>query len=101
MKKTVLIIILFALGFTINAQVTYVNINATGANNGTSWADAYTDLHSATFNTTSGEIWVAQGTYVPTRSFTGNIPANNRQKTFRVQNNVQVYGGFIGTETVY
>ncbi|MBK6833507.1 MAG: T9SS type A sorting domain-containing protein [Bacteroidetes bacterium] len=100
MKKTVLIIILFALGFTINAQTTYVNINATGANNGTSWADAYTDLHSATYNTTSGEIWVAAGTYVPTRSFTGNIPANNTQKTFRIVNNVKVYGGFNGTETL-
>jgi len=100
MKKTLLSIILIVFGLTINAQITYVNINATGANDGTSWANAYTDLHSATFNTTSGEIWVAQGTYSPTRSFTGNIPANNRQKTFRVQNNVQVYGGFIGTETL-
>lgn len=100
MKKTLLSIILIVFGITINAQITYVNINATGANNGTSWADAYTDLHSATFNTTSGEIWVAAGTYVPTRSFTGNIPANNRQKTFRIQYNVQVYGGFNGTETL-
>ncbi len=100
MKKTLFSLILIAFGITINAQTTYVNINATGANNGTSWADAYTDLHSATFNTTSGEIWVAAGTYVPSRSYTGNIPANNRQKTFRIQNNVQVYGGFNGTETL-
>lgn len=99
MKKTVLSIILIAFGITLNAQ-TYVNQNATGANNGTSWADAYTDLHTALFNTTSGEIWVAQGTYVPSKTFTGNIPADNRQKTFRVKNNVQVYGGFTGTETL-
>jgi hypothetical protein len=100
MKKFLLSIILVAFGITIHAQTTYVNINATGANNGTSWADAYTDLHSATYNTTSGEIWVAQGTYKPSRSFTGNIPGSNTQKTFRVVNNIKVYGGFIGSETM-
>ncbi|MDP2384892.1 MAG: LamG-like jellyroll fold domain-containing protein [Bacteroidota bacterium] len=100
MKKTLLSIILIAFGITINAQTTYVNINATGANNGTSWADAYTDLHSATYNTTSGEVWVAAGTYKPSRSFTGNIPGSNTQKTFHIVNNIKVYGGFNGTETL-
>lgn len=98
MKKFLLGILLCSFGITVNAQ-TYVNANATGANNGTSWANAYTDLHSATYNTTSGEIWVAQGTYVPSKTFTNNIPGNNSLKTFRVQFNVQVYGGFNGTET--
>ena len=100
MKKTLLSILFIVLVASINAQITYVNANATGANNGTSWADAYTDLHSATFNTTSGEIWVAAGTYTPSKTFTGNTPGNNRQKTFRIQYNVQVYGGFNGTETM-
>ena len=99
MKKLLLSVILFSVGIISYGQI-YVNINATGANNGTSWADAYTDLHSATFNATSGQmIWVAAGIYTPTRSFTGSIPANNTQKTFRVSNNVQVYGGFNGTES--
>lgn len=98
MKKFLLGIILCSFGIAVNAQ-TYVNANATGANNGTSWADAYTDLHAATYSTTSGEIWVAQGTYVPSKTFTNNIPGNNSLKTFRIQFNVQVYGGFNGTET--
>lgn len=98
MKKLLLSVILLSVGIISYGQI-YVNINATGANNGTSWADAYTDLHDALFNTTSGEIWVAQGTYIPSKSFTGNIPGNNSQKTFRVKFNVQVYGGFNGTET--
>lgn len=98
MKKFLLGVLLCSFGIAVNAQ-TYVNANATGANNGTSWADAYTDLHSATYNTTSGEIWVAQGTYVPSKTFTNNIPGNNSLKTLRVQFNVQVYGGFNGTET--
>jgi hypothetical protein len=83
---------------SLSAQ-TFVNQNATGTNDGSSWANAYTDLHNALFNTTSGEIWVAKGTYLPSKSFTGNIPANNSQKTFRIKNNVQVYGGFNGNET--
>lgn len=98
MKKFLLGILLCSFGITVNAQ-TYVNANATGANNGTSWADAYTDLHSATYNTTSGEIWVAQGTYVPTRSSSGNISGDARENTFNIRFNVQVYGGFDGTET--
>ena len=32
---------------------------------GGSWANAYPDLLEAINNTTSGEIWVAQGTYKP------------------------------------
>lgn len=100
MKKTLLCIILIALGLTINAQITYVNINATGLNNGSSWVNAYTDLHSATYNTTTGAIWVAQGTYTPTKDYTGVIPTNICQQTFRVRFNVKVYGGFVGTETL-
>ena len=100
MRQQLLCIILFALGLTINAQITYVNINATGLNNGSSWANAYTDLHSATYNTTSGEIWVAQGTYLPTKNAIDAVPANVSQKTFRIKFNVKVFGGFIGTETL-
>lgn len=97
-RTNYLIVGLLVSVFSANAQ-TFVNQLATGANDGTSWANAYTDLHTALFNTTSGEIWVAKGTYTPSKSFTGNIPANNSQKTFRVKNNVQVYGGFNGDET--
>ena len=88
MKKTLLSIILIALGLTINAQITYVNINATGLNNGTSWANAYNDLHSATYNTTVGEIWVAQGTYSPTKDANGVVPTNICQKTFKIRFNL-------------
>ncbi len=99
MKHIGLTFLLIALSTALWAQV-YVNASATGANDGTSWANAYTNLHSATYNAASGsEIWVAAGTHKPTRSFTGSIAADARQHTFRIKNNVKVFGGFNGTET--
>jgi len=48
-------------------SIIYVKWNATGANNGASWTDAYTNLQSAIGTAISGEsIWVAKGTYKPT-----------------------------------
>gem|GEM_PF-1736132 len=73
------------------AQIIYVNKNAVGANNGTSWADAYTNLQNALTATISGQIWVASGTYYP-----GNDPSNS----FVLKNGVAIYGGFNGTETI-
>lgn len=72
----------------------FVNDNATGANNGTSWTDAFTDLQSAlAVACTGAEIWVAAGTYYPT---TGT----DRNATFSMKNGVGIYGGFDGSETL-
>ncbi len=70
----------------------YVDESATAGNNtGTSWADAYIDLHDALNIALSGdEIWVADGVYKP-----GNSPAD----TFQLVDGVAVYGGFSGSET--
>src|SRR5690606_12302184 len=42
----------------------YVDANATGANDGSSWEDAFVDLQDA-LNGPAAEIWVAKGTYRP------------------------------------
>lgn len=71
----------------------YVNADATGSNNGTSWADAYTDIRSATANAKSSQqIWVKTGTYKPT---TGT----DRNAFIGITRNMQLYGGFNGTES--
>ena len=73
--------------------IIYVNINATGADNGSSWADAYTSLQSALSAAVGGdEIWVAGGTYKPTTDI-------DRTISFVMKQGVAVYGGFDETET--
>jgi predicted outer membrane repeat protein len=97
MKKTLLsllLIITIIINNTTSAAILFVKMDATsGSNNGTSWQDAYTNLQSAIFASTSGdEIWVASGTYYPTTTTT-------RSATFYLKNGVKIYGGFSGTET--
>ena len=75
------------------AQLIYVDQAATGANDGTSWANAYTDLQSAIANARANdEVWVAAGTYLPTTE-------SDREISFNITEFVRFYGGFAGTET--
>ena len=74
----------------------YVKANASGANTGLSWADAFNDLQSAlTYPCSQSltEIWVAEGLYKPTST------TNNRSAGFVMRNGVTIYGGFRGDET--
>lgn len=68
----------------------FVKASAVGANNGTSWTDAYTSLQSALTSLACTEIWVAKGTYKTTSG-------SNRALTFNVRRMVKLRGGFAGT----
>lgn len=75
--------------------VLYVNANARGNNDGSSWSHAFTNLQSAIAAASclnGTQIWVAKGTYKPTLG-------TNRDSAFVMKNNVSIYGGFAGTET--
>ena len=70
-------------------EIVYVDASATGNNDGTSWINAFTDLHSALAVTDGADqVWVAKGTYKP--------HASDRNESFVV--NTNLYGGFAGTE---
>lgn len=86
-----------ALGVSVNqvnaASIIYVDMSATGANNGLSWTNAFTKLQDAITTAQDGdEIWVADGTYRPA------LPSSSRTNTFQLKNGVEIYGGFQGTE---
>ncbi|MFK7933637.1 MAG: choice-of-anchor Q domain-containing protein [Saprospiraceae bacterium] len=82
----------------------YVKHNASGASNGTSWADAYTDLQDAMDDAAvSGlDIWVAAGTYLPLDAPDGTTSTGltDRKNTFHLDTDTKIYGGFAGTETM-
>lgn len=85
-----------ALGTAGSAATIHVNAQlASGANNGTSWADAYRGpqaLKTAMDAAVSGDsIWVVAGTYTASPS--------TRTVSHVLKNNVKVYGGFLGGET--
>ncbi|MCK4658556.1 MAG: hypothetical protein KAV82_03455 [Phycisphaerae bacterium] len=78
-------------------DVLFVDATATGANNGTTWADAYTELRDALAEAGTSEwitaIWVAAGTYTPAEA------GGDRSASFELLNGVAIYGGFAGGET--
>lgn len=79
-------------------RTVYVNATLnTGANNGTSWADAYRGrlgLQAALLDSAVGdEIWVAQGEYTPAG------PNGARSASFALRSGVAIFGGFAGNET--
>jgi hypothetical protein len=85
----------------LHAAVIYVDPAAAGANNGTSWANAFTSLATALQNANSGdEIWVKAGVYKPTTQVDVNASggADVREASFHVPDGVALYGGFAGTE---
>jgi predicted outer membrane repeat protein len=78
------------------AQIIYVNgSNTASGQDGSSWSKAFANLQaglSAASVLSGGDIqvWVAAGTYKP-----GTL----RKDVFEIPSGVQVYGGFVGTET--
>ena len=65
MKNIFSTIALMSIALAISAQNRYyVNAQATGANNGQNWANAFSALQAAMQAAQAGdEIWVAQGIY--------------------------------------
>lgn len=82
--------------------VIYVNQQATGANTGDSWTNAFPQLQDALTLADScpavREIWVAKGVYYPDEG--SNQTNNSRNASFQLRKNLAIYGGFVGNETL-
>jgi len=73
-------------------EIIYVDADADGANNGTSWENAFVDLQDALGTADSNDqIWVAEGTYKPDADA-------NRSVSFELVEGAEIYGGFDGDE---
>lgn len=70
----------------VQARIVYVRQGAAAGGDGTSWAKAYFDIVRAVNDaaTTGGQVWVGKGNYY------GSVT---------LQEGVELYGGFAGTET--
>ncbi|UCG58894.1 MAG: PASTA domain-containing protein, partial [Phycisphaerales bacterium] len=88
----------FAIVAPATAQkvtIVYVDRGAKGANDGTSWADAYVHLQDALVAATgSTDIRVAQGTYLPDKG--GGHTLGDRTASFQLKQRVSLLGGYAG-----
>jgi hypothetical protein len=86
LKKLLFILVVFPNALL--SQTVYVDQNATGANNGTDWVNAYTNLQTAITNIgTNTTINVAQGTYYTTTT-------TDRTISFSIPVGIKMFGGF-------
>lgn len=84
---------------TAEAQaIIHVDAAAAPGGDGSSWSQALDDLQAALDAATTGDsIWVAAGTYRPSRL---EDPLDPRSATFRLVHGARLLGGFDGTETL-
>jgi predicted outer membrane repeat protein len=78
-------------------RVIYVDADAPGLNDGSSWRDAYHHLQNALREAQHGnEIYVAQGTYRPDRDTNHSSGTHDREVAFELKNGIVVRGGYAG-----
>jgi hypothetical protein len=100
MKKLIFVFTCLLFAIPCQAKTIYVDVDATGADNGTSWENAYKYLQYALSEADSAlkpvEIRVAHGIYKPDQGLVGIPELDWRLCTFQLINGVTVKGGYAG-----
>ncbi len=77
----------------------YVDDDAVGANNGSSWIDAFNYLQDALAAARYGDqIFVAQGIYKPDRGH--RVVSGDQEATFWLRNGLAIIGGYAGANAL-
>ncbi len=94
-------ILIVMMSFSLSGQTTYfVSTSGDDMNAGTSWISAFATLQQAlNVAMPTDEIWVAEGTYYPDEG--AGAVNNDRTETFQLKSGVAIYGGFVGTESMF
>jgi len=95
------LVLLFAIACpSLADKIIYVDADAAGANDGTSWASAYNYLQDGLADANSAvkpvEVRVAQGVYKPDRSAAEPDGTGDREATFQLVKGVAIKGGYAG-----
>lgn len=91
-----MLLVLIATCPAARGEVIYVDDDAPGVNDGSSWGNAFTDLQAAIAMAKTGdEIRVAQGIYTPTQD------PSDRDATFELKDGVSIVGGYAGQAEMY
>jgi len=87
---TAIIFIQFISLAQSKGNIIFVDQDAQGTGNGTSWGNAFTNLVEALDSANQNDqIWVAEGVY---------FPGTLRTSSFQMKDDVALFGGFDGTE---
>jgi hypothetical protein len=96
----VLAALVLAITATTTGNVIYVDVDANGLNDGSSWTDAYNYLQDALADANSAakpmEIRVAEGIYTPDSNSADPNGSGDRTATFQLINGVAIKGGYAG-----
>jgi hypothetical protein len=98
---TILAVVLFVTQVCCyGGPIIYVDDDANGINDGTSWENAYKFLQDGLADANSAEkpveVRVAQGIYRPDRSSAEPNGTGDREATFQLLNGMVIKGGYAG-----
>ena len=84
--------------------VIYVTENGSGNSSGDSWDNAMPGIQLQdaidAIESSGGEVWVAEGTYIPQKTSSSSLYRCTHDKSFELKNGVALYGGFAPEKSV-